>query len=257
MKKNVTCAYFSVSAMRSCFRPACDSTSPRWLLDFLRREEDRQRPVFAIAIHRDEMRLRTHGAVEAVEVSILERGDDLAHAVRAEVEEDERVAVFDAAEVRAVGRQHGDRLHEFVGHVLLVETPQRLQRLLRLRADAERHQVVAALHALPPLVAVHREVAADDRGQMRLRFVFDVREEIAEVLLGRLRRRVAAVEDGVNEDVLRAECDRGVDQSVQVRLQRMHAAVGEQAGEVNRASAASRHRRASDSLPARAARPPC
>ena len=40
----------------------------------------------------------------------------------------------------------------------------------------------------------------------------------------------------MDEDVLRAEGDRGVDQTVQVRLQRVHAAVGEQAREVNRAA---------------------
>ena len=32
LKKKVTCAYFSVSAMRSCFRPAFDTVSPRPIL---------------------------------------------------------------------------------------------------------------------------------------------------------------------------------------------------------------------------------
>ena len=38
-----------------------------------------------------------HGALERREVLVLEGDDDLAHAVRAEVEEDQRVAVFDRA----------------------------------------------------------------------------------------------------------------------------------------------------------------
>ena len=169
-----------------------------------------------------------HRPVKAVEILILECADDLPHPVRAEVEEDQRIAVFDPPQVGSLGRQHRDRLHELVGHALLVKPPYRLQRLLRLRADTERHQVVTALHALPSLVAVHREIAADDGGEMRARA-----EQLAQVLLGRLRRRVAAVEDGMDEDSLRAERVRRVDQLVQMRLQRVHAAIGQQPHEMH------------------------
>ena len=65
--------------------------------------------------------------------------------------------------MRAISSENGDRLHEFVGDALLVEAAQRFDRMLRLRADAEGHEVVSALNAIPSLVAVHREIAPDDR----------------------------------------------------------------------------------------------
>src|ERR1051325_2527300 len=159
LKKKVTCAYFSVSAMRSCFSHAFESTPPR--------------------------------------------------AFFTEVKEDERVVLFDLAPVRPLGREHGDRLHEFVGDAFGVEAAHGLERVLRLHADALGHQVDAALHALPALVAVHRVVAPDDRRQVRL---------LGEVFLGGLRRRVAAVEDGVDVDLFRAERLARVDETLEVRL---------------------------------------
>ncbi len=79
------------------------------------------------------------------------------------------------------------------------------------------------------------EVAADDRRQMRVRLPFEMREEIVEILLRRFRRRVASVQNRVNENMFGAEIERRVDESVQMLLQRMHAAIGEQSREVNRA----------------------
>ena len=130
--------------------------------------------------------------------------------------------------MRPVRRENGDWFHEFVGHALLVETADRLDRIFRLSADAEGHEVVAALDAVPPFVAIHREIAADDGREIFL---------IGEIAFGRFRRRVAAVEDRVNENVLRTDCQRRVDESVEMRLQRMHPAIGQQSDEMDRPAA--------------------
>ncbi len=129
--------------MRSCVSPARDKHLAEIVVDRLGRIEDRQPELLVIAVHGDQLRVRTDRAREAVELRVLQRGHDLAHAVGAEVGEEQRVAVFHAAEVRALAGQHRDRLHELVGDVLIVEPPHRLQRILRLRPDAEREQVVA------------------------------------------------------------------------------------------------------------------
>ena len=71
---------------------------------------------------------------------------------------------------------------------------------------------------------------------MRLRLVFNMREEIAEVFLRRFRRRVAAVEDGVDEHVLRTQRNRRVDETVKMRLHRVNTAIRQQSRQVNRAA---------------------
>ena len=114
--------------------------------------------------------------LEIGEIRILEGGDDLPHAIRAEIEEDQSVAAFDATAVTSLRSQNRNRLHEFIGDALLVEPQERFQRLLCLRPHAEGHQIVPALNALPALVPIHREVAPDDRGQANARFVGDERQ---------------------------------------------------------------------------------
>src|ERR1700738_4140488 len=99
--------------------------------------------------------------------------------------------------------------------------------MFRLGPDAEGHEVVSALDAVPSLVAVHRVVAADDRGEILL---------MLEKSLGGFRRGVAGVENSVNITLTRAECERRLDQTVEMGLQRMHAAVRQQSREMNRAA---------------------
>src|SRR2546428_5640503 len=158
------------------------------VFDFYRWKKNGERPILAVSIHRGQIDLGNDRPLEVGEIRILERGDDLPHAVRAEIEEDQGIAVFDAAAVASRRSQNRNRLHEFIAYALLVETPKRFQRLLRLRSYAESHQIVPALNALPAFVPIHREIAADDRGQMNAWLVGDEREQLVEIALRRLRR---------------------------------------------------------------------
>ena len=97
-------------------------------------------------------------AVEAVEALLRERAGHLAGAVRAEVEEDDGIAISDALVVA------NERIDELVtARVLLVE---RLDALNRIGLDIGRlgDGVVGELDALPAVVAVHGPIATLDRG---------------------------------------------------------------------------------------------
>ena len=97
LKKNVTCAYFSVSAMCSCRRPASASTSASTLLGQVLGEGDRRRDRRVVLGEADEAHAGNDGPLEPVERRVDERARDLARPVGAEVEEDDRVAVLDRA----------------------------------------------------------------------------------------------------------------------------------------------------------------
>src|SRR5947207_10868968 len=109
--------------------------------DLDRREEHRQIKIFMVLTYCNQSYFWPRRTIESSEVVVLERRHDLPHPIRPEVEEHERVAIFDAAVVRAVRGDDRDRLHELVRHSLLVEAAKRLDRMLRLRADAEGHEV--------------------------------------------------------------------------------------------------------------------
>ena len=109
LKKNVTCAYFSVSAMRSCFRPASATVRRRCRSDprggnsvarkRLSSSEYSASP--SAAAKRDAPVAR-----EAGEIRVEQGAGDLAHAVGAEIGEEHAVAVLHAAIVAERGRQH-------------------------------------------------------------------------------------------------------------------------------------------------------
>ncbi len=91
-------------------------------------------------------------------------------------------------------------------------------------------RIVGELGALPARVAVHRVVAAADRGDATR--LAQPALELVQVALAAVRQRVAAVGEGVEDDVghafLRGELDRRLD----VLPARVHAAVGDEAEQV-------------------------
>src|SRR6185312_2050822 len=90
---------------------------------------------------------------------LRERQGHLSRAVGTEVEEDDRVTVFDGAR-----RSDEGRLYELVVLVACVRGLERGKRRLRVKGGfAGSERVVSALGAVPALVAIHRVVAADDR----------------------------------------------------------------------------------------------
>ncbi len=99
-------------------------------------------------------------------------------------------------------------------------------------AVAVDEQVVGLLHAVPALVAVHREVAPDHRADARVARLAAPALDRLEVALAAVRGGVAAVGERVHDDVGDAALGRQLDQRLQVVLGRVHAAVGDQADQV-------------------------
>ena len=97
--------------------------------------------------------------------------------------------------------------------------------------------VIGERHPLPALVAVHRVVAAADRGDLDVAAAFDGGQEVADEALGRARRGVAAVEQGMDAD---RDAGGGEQprESRQLALMRMYPAGRHQPHEVAGAAAA-------------------
>ena len=196
------------------------------------------------------------GAREAVERLLRQRPGDLARAVGPEVEEDHRVAGGDPSDRPAVPHDHHG-LDELVG------LPRRVRRGdgghgvtegPPLPAD---HRLVRALDAVPPVVAVHRVVPPDDGRHLPGADLGRLRQQGAEVVDPALRRGVPPVEHGMEEHLRDAALLRHPQQRVKVRVKGVHAAVGEQAHEVQRLPVSPRrvHGGAKDGVPEEVAGP--
>jgi hypothetical protein len=161
---------------------------------------------------------------EAIEAGVEQRGQDLAHAVGAEVEAEQPVAVSHAGVV--ADRGGGD---ELVEPALGMRGGDGVLRAGEAGAGGLHHHVVGGLDAFPPRVAVHREVAAADRrdaapgGQRGL--------EAGEVVGRGLRRGVASVGPGMHQD-LDPRGGGGAGERDRVVLVAVHAARREQPHQV-------------------------
>ena len=114
--------------------------------------------------HRREVDLREARAREAVEVRLREGARELARAIRAEVEEEDGVAILHGAQRPALAVDDHHRLDELVGDVLRVAALHGLHRIAVLRPLAEDDHVPVPPRAIPALVAVHAPVAAAHAG---------------------------------------------------------------------------------------------
>ena len=102
------------------------------------------------------------------------------------------------------------------------------------------HGVEGLALALPALVAVHGVVAAVDAGHLAHAVLAHLLLELRNVARAGGGRGVAAVHEGVDEDALQAVLARSAQQRVQMLLVRVHAAVGDQAEEMQLPSAFAR-----------------
>ena len=128
-------------------------------------------------------------------------------------------------EPRATGEDDG--LDELVRHPRLVARLDGRDGIGRLRALAAHDRGRRPLRALGPVVAVHRVVAADNRGD-------PLRRQAGEVGRGGVRRDVAAVREGVDPRPLLhplAACQ--LEQREQVVEVRVDASLGDEAEQVN------------------------
>ena len=161
--------------------------------------------------------------------SIEHRAEDFAHAVGAEVEAQHAVAILHAA--IAADRGGDDELVELLFGIGVSDRRLRVGKARPLGLD---HRLVGLGDPLPALVAVHRVVAADhgrDRHRCRERG-----HKPLEIVAGGLRRRIAAVGDGMHE-----RRNAGVGQDFRQRhgviLVRVHAARRNQPDQVAGAAA--------------------
>ena len=193
----------------------------------LRRKDRRHQLVELVGVLRHADRGgEAHRALarEARERRVEHGGEDFAHAVGAEVEAQHAVAVVHAAIVADHRRQH-----ELVELLFRIGVGNRRLRVGKARPFGLDHRVVGLGDALPALVAIHGVVAPDhgrDRDRLRQRG-----GEPFQIVAGRLRRRIAAVGDGVDD-----RADAGVAEDFRERrgvvLVRMHAARRYQADQV-------------------------
>ena len=173
---------------------------------------------------------RRRAAVEAVERRIGQGAAHLAGAVGPEVEEHELVAGGDRGRR---GRPDDGRGHELVRDAGGVGRAHGRRRAGHRRRLAAHHAAPVALRALPAPVAVHGVDAAADGADGRAGAVPLPlqRREQPRRLVG---RDVAPVGDGVDADLPHLPGQRHAHQRAQVVDVRVHAAVGDQAHQVQR-----------------------
>ena len=176
----------------------------------------------------------TAAHVEPGEVRLGQRGDDLPHPIRAIVEADERIAGAHWCDRLAVSHDHGGH-DELVGLISLIGGANDLERIGSVRAGALDGGAIPLLRALPALVPVHPEVAsakaANDCAACR------VVEQRAHVTEARTRHRVASVEQRVDGDPRNASFGTEIDESEEMLVDGVDAAIADQPHQMDRAAA--------------------
>ncbi len=185
-------------------------------------EEHGVREGLVVGGHADQIGIeRPAGPRERVEIGVRERPDDLPHAVRAEIEHEDRVPSGDRA-VLPRGLDHR-RLDELIVLAAGVGHLQRLDRALRLEPFPRRDRPVGFLGPVPSLVPVHREVATGQGGEASATQRSEYRLGRLEIRLLRARRHVPAVRDGVHADPLDTRLGGDPEKRVQVPKMAVHA----------------------------------
>ena len=207
----------------------------------LGRERDADRQSGLVLGHRDDQhaaRERAVGrAIEGREVGVRERMRELARSVGAVVAVDERIAVADGA----VDPIDDGGLDELVVLAPFVRRLDGCERGRSLQSHAVDDRVVAALRPVPALVAVHRVVAATDARDARVRVdLGEPRLEVRHEHVRRSRRRVPAVEQGVNADLGHAAAGREIGDGHEMAVGGVDAAGPDQAQEVESAAGSGR-----------------
>ena len=167
-------------------------------------------------------------ALEALEIVIHKDAGDLARAIRAEVDEHNRVALLNTAALAGDAR-HDELIRHVVG-VALFDGLHRAARVVALAVDERR---VGLLLAIPVGIAVHRVVAAGDGRDFAHADLVELLLKVGDEALAGMRVGVAAVHDAVHVDLLRAQMLGQIEQAEQVVDVAVHAARAEQTHQVN------------------------
>ena len=167
---------------------------------------------------------------EAGEVAIDEGVSQLARAVGAEIHEHDGIAGLHLPVARDDGGLDG-----FVVLAARIGRIERGDRAVEERRVAFGDGLEGKLHAIPALVAVHRVVAAAERGDEGAGHIRAFGLESFERGARAARRRVAAIEEGVHGDARHAAARGEVEHGEDVRLVAVHAAGRDEAKQVERA----------------------
>ena len=198
------------------------------LVDVLRRKSDRCIHAVLVLGERSERDLEILIALEAVERLVDERMRELASTIRAEVEEDGAVAIL-----HALIALDDERHDELVVDAVLVACLEAGYRVICYDALCMSDGLIGLLLAVPAMIAVHRVVAASDRRNLADADLLALRLELLEVRLCALRRHIAAIEEGVDVDVLDALLLCHLEKCVEVALVAVYAARGNEAEQVD------------------------
>ena len=167
--------------------------------------------------------------LKAGEVGVHQSAGDFPGPVGAEVVEDDAVAL-----ANGLGALDNRGHHKLVGDFLVVGVLHGAQGALGLLALAVDHGGIGLLHTLPAVVPVHGVVAAHDGGNLAHADFLQLVHQFLDVVLAAGGGHVPAVHKAVDEHFLHAHALGHFQQSVQVGVVAVHAAVGQQAHQVER-----------------------
>ena len=157
LKKNVTCAYFSVSEMRSCVLSFFAIHSPKVFAGWIRAWGFDIRCIFG---QLDEINLRHFLTGETVEIAVDEGAGDFARAIGTEVHEDQRIAIFHGG---IGGLQRGSRLPSQIRRFHHARKPLPPSTAVgNWNSPLPGQQIIGLLNAVPAVVAVHGIVTTND-----------------------------------------------------------------------------------------------
>src|SRR5207248_7765395 len=123
---------------------------------------------------------------------------DLSRPIGSEIEEDERVAILDLADRLSVGADDRRWLDELIALVCRVASLNRFLRAHCALTGTLNIRRVRAIGALPAMVAIHAVVTPADRPDPSNPEPLDLLLQFLEIPLATPRRRVAAIQNGVN-----------------------------------------------------------
>ena len=195
-------------------------------------ERDRCGDIRVVLGQAHERDLGPTSAIESIEGIIDDRARDLTGAIGAEVEEHDGIPIFDTAAIK----RHG--LDELIGNIGIVRCLHSGDGIARRSERLRAYNGFECLgDTVPTLVAVHRIIAARDACHAHGVLESVLGDEVLQLLhvaLAARRRDVAAVHERMHAHISDAALHGMLDERIQVLVAGVHAAIGEQAHEVQR-----------------------
>ena len=173
---------------------------------------------------------RALAGVKPREVGKRQRAQRLTHTIRAVVEAHQHIAVAHWRNGKRIGANQHHRFHELVIDAGVVRLLYGGKRIGDVRCLTFYRRVVPQRGALPSVVAVHAVVPAAHRGEHRA--TFTPLQCFAQKFEARFWWRVAAIQQRMQGDILHALTLYKLQQTEQMLVVRMHAAVAQQSKQV-------------------------